>query len=154
METAKSVKLAHMFEISNTNLQNVLEGCWVRATSRHRAVRTINIARRVLISPEGTNRLRSSWLTGDLDRGALRCTDLLMQSKRPDPFDVSRLMFLLGNGPRTRRHPIATCSMLIQREGALIQSSNSRTIERFEPSTSQGEFSFRRTRPIVFGHRG
>ena len=28
------------------------------------------------------------------------------------------------------------------------------SIERFEPSTSQGEYSFRRKRPIVFGHCG
>ena len=36
-----------------------------RATSLHRAVRTINITRRVLISPEATNSLRSLWLTGE-----------------------------------------------------------------------------------------
>ena len=36
-----------------------------RATSLHRAVRTIYITRQVLISPEATNSLRSSWLTGD-----------------------------------------------------------------------------------------
>ena len=35
-----------------------------RATSMHRAVRTINIARRVLISPEETKSLRTLWLTG------------------------------------------------------------------------------------------
>ena len=41
-----------------------------------RAHRTINITRRVLISPEETYRLRSSWLTGDLKRihfGATGC---------------------------------------------------------------------------------
>ncbi len=52
----------------------------------HRAVRTINITRRVLVSPEETVSLRSLRLTGDLEHGALRCTTLLIQSKRPDPF--------------------------------------------------------------------
>jgi len=36
-----------------------------RATSKHRAVRTINITRRVPVSPEETDSLRSSCLTGE-----------------------------------------------------------------------------------------
>ena len=36
-----------------------------RTTSAHRSVRTINITRRVLISPEGTFCLRPWWRTGD-----------------------------------------------------------------------------------------
>ena len=36
-----------------------------RATSLHRAVRAVYITTQVLISPEGSNRLRSLWLTGD-----------------------------------------------------------------------------------------
>ena len=38
-----------------------------RATSLHRTVRTIYITTQVLISPEETNSLRPSWLTGDLN---------------------------------------------------------------------------------------
>ena len=58
-----------------------------RATSRHRAVRTINITRRVLVSPDATNSLRSLWPTGDLEHSLLRCSYLIWPSKRPDPFD-------------------------------------------------------------------
>jgi len=60
------------------------------ATSLHRAVRNINITRRVLISPEETIRLRSSWLTGDLELNTLMCNYLILRTKRPnrpDPFD-------------------------------------------------------------------
>ena len=38
-----------------------------QATCEHRAVRTINITRRVLVSQEDANRLRSSWLTGEFN---------------------------------------------------------------------------------------
>ena len=59
-----------------------------RATRVYRTVRTINVTRRVLGSPEEANSRRSSWLTGDLEHSALRCTYLTWTSKRTDPFDL------------------------------------------------------------------
>ena len=59
----------------------------VLATSTNRVRRTLNITRRVLISPEATNRLRSLWPTGDLEHSSLRCSYLIWPAKRPDPFD-------------------------------------------------------------------
>jgi len=60
-----------------------------RATREHRAVRASNITWRVLVLPDATNSLRSSWLTGDLEHSALRCNYLIERSKRPDPFSSS-----------------------------------------------------------------
>ena len=47
-------------------------------------------------------------------------------------------------------NPIAACSA--RRHAQPIEQPA--RIEQFEPSTSQGEYSFRRKRPIVFGHPG
>ena len=78
-----------------------------RATSSHRVVRTINITRPVLISPEETNSLRPSWLTGDLEHSALRCSHLTRTSKRPDPFS-----FFNSLGRFCRPHSRATSALV------------------------------------------
>ena len=59
----------------------------VLATSTNRVRRTLNITRGVLISPDATNSLRSSWPIGDLEHSAIWSSYLIRTSKRPDPFD-------------------------------------------------------------------
>lgn len=89
-----------------------------RATSLPRAVRTISITRQVLISPEGTYRLRSLWLTGDLEHSALWCTDLPMQSKRPDPFsffNLSRMSNRFGGDKMSQAIGLGLLSLLQSR---------------------------------------
>jgi len=71
------------------------EGMLIQTSNMNTStVRTINITRRVLNSPEATNSLRPSWLTGDFEHSALRCRYEIIPSKRPDRpdrFSFSRL---------------------------------------------------------------
>ena len=81
------------------------------APSLHQAVRTIYIKRRVLISPEETNSLQSSWLTSDLEHGALRCTYLLFHQRGLTPFPPS--LWLTGdNNHHANRKQGLTPTML------------------------------------------
>ena len=77
-----------------------------RATRVYRTVRTITITRRVLVSPEETNSLRSSWLTGDLEHRALRCSYLICTSKRPDPFAFAFDPFAFAFDPFDLSRPL------------------------------------------------
>jgi len=97
------------------------------ATSLHRAVRITNITTQVLNSPEETNSLRSSWLTGDFNHIENR-----KQGLTPTMLPVTPTMLPLTPMEFTElEHLSSEC-----------------------PGRLLGRYSFRRRGRFAFGHCG
>ncbi len=70
------------------------------ATSSHRAVRITNITTQVLSSPEETNSLRPSWLTGDFNHIENRKQGLTPTMLPLTPMEFTELEHLSSECPR------------------------------------------------------